>query len=144
MRLITNILFALPIVLFLSSCADDKIIDQSKLPAEATTYIQSNFDGAIVSQAMKNQDGLSKSYDVYLNNGISLEFTGKGKVESIKSVERLPDNVIPAKILDYLSIKHPSEFVTQWEMNKGDQEIKLSNGFELKFNKEGDFIRIDM
>ena len=144
MRLFVNILFALPIVLFLTNCADDKVIDESNLPAKAITYIQSNFDGAVVSQAMKSQDGLSNNYDVYLNNGVSLEFSGKGEVESIKSTERLPDKVIPTKILDYVSLKHLSEFVTQWEMNNNEQEVKLSNGFELKFNKDGEFIRMDM
>ncbi|HLT41808.1 MAG TPA: PepSY-like domain-containing protein [Sphingobacteriaceae bacterium] len=144
MRLFVNILFALPIILFLTSCADDKIIDESNLPAEAITYIQTNFDGGVVNQAMKSQDGLSKNYDVYLNNGISLEFTGKGEVESIKSTDRLPDKVIPTKVLDYISLKHPSEFITQWEMNSNEQEVKLPNGFELKFNKDGEFIRMDM
>lgn len=129
---------------FLTSCADDKIIDESNLPAEAITYIQTNFDGGVVNQAMKSQDGLSKNYDVYLNNGISLEFTGKGEVESIKSTDRLPDKVIPTKVLDYISLKHPSEFITQWEMNSNEQEVKLPNGFELKFNKDGEFIRMDM
>ena len=140
-----SIIFALPIVLFLSSCDnDDVVIDQSKLPAEASVYIQSHFNDVKITQATKSQDGLSKSYDVYLNSGISLEFTRKGKIESIKSIQRLPDNVIPAKILDYVSIKHPSEFITEWEMNNNGQEIKLSNKLELKFNKEGDFIKIDM
>lgn len=145
-RTLTALSLALALTVTLSSCDkdEDAVVPQTELSAEAKAYVNTHFNGAVISQVIKDNEGLSHEYEVILNNGVKLEFNAKGEVESIKSLKQLPDSVIPAKILAYVKANYPAEFITEWELDLNDQEVQLSNGMELKFSKTGDFLRIDI
>lgn len=140
-----NLIFALLAVVGLASCDKEKIVAETDLPNAAKTYITTHFASAEIIQVVKDIDGLRKSYDVYLNNGIELEFNKSGEIRSVESNrnDKLPDSVIPAKILTYVQANFPNDHITSWSIDDRDQEVELSNGMDLKFNKSGDFIRID-
>lgn len=143
MQIFKTILFVFSVALFLTSCDndDDATIDDDKLPEAASVYLQTHFKDIKITRVTKDRG--DNDYDVYLENDVTLEFTDKGEVESIKSIDELPNSVIPAKILDYVTTNYPDEYITEWELDGNGQEVQLSNKLELKFNKAGDFIRID-
>lgn len=78
-----------------------------------------------------------------IEGNFKLEFNKKKEIESIDGVTQLPDSVIPAKILNYVQTNYASNFITDWDLDRNDQQVELDNGLELKFNKSGDFLRID-
>lgn len=124
--------------------AQDKIITQSELPAAIKTYLKTHFAENEVLQATLDKGMFSKSYDVILNNDITLEFDSKDKIEEIKSHHsKLPDSVIPKSILDYVKKNYPNNFITEWDLDKGKQKLELDNGIDLEFTLEGHFLRID-
>lgn len=84
------------------------------------------------------------TYDILLDGNIKLEFNKKNQIIDIESREKLPDSVIPAKILDYVSANYSGNFITGWEIDGRNQQVKLNNGLELEFNMDGDFLRIDL
>lgn len=129
----------------LSACDKEEVIVETELPNAAREYIETHFDGAEVIQVVKDVDGLRKSYDVYLSTGIELEFNKSGEIRSVESNrnERLPDSVIPAKILTYVQANYTDSYIISWSKDDRDQEVELNNGMDLKFNSNGDFIRID-
>ena len=55
----------------------------------------------------------------------------------------VPGNVIPAQIQKYVSTNYPDAKVLRIEKDKKDYEIKLSNGWEIKFDLKFNVIDID-
>lgn len=142
--LVAMIVMAFAFVAF-SSCEQESVVDENSLPTKAQEYLTTHFQGIPVIQVVRDVDGLSKSFDVYLENGIELVFKRNGDVKSVESKkhEELPASVIPAKILTYVQTNHAPHFIISWELDDARQDVELSNGMDLQFSKAGDFIRID-
>jgi len=140
-----KLIIAFVAIFGLASCEKETVVPETELPKTAQEYLSTHFSGLNVIQVVKDQEGLRKSYDVYLSDGFELEFKKSGDVISIKNNrnQRLPDSVIPAKILDYINSSFAGDFAVSWELDDNFQEVELNTGMELKFSKSGDFIRID-
>ncbi|MBX3256480.1 MAG: PepSY-like domain-containing protein [Chitinophagaceae bacterium] len=130
-------------VLILASCDKEKVVSPNDLPATSTSYINTHFAGQQILQVVKERDDLKTTYKAYLNNGTKLEFNSDGEIIDIESNEALPESVIPAPILSYVSTNYPAVFIKEWELDKTTQDVKLSNGLTLEFDKNGTFLRID-
>ncbi|KXK17124.1 MAG: PepSY-like domain-containing protein [Saprospiraceae bacterium] len=124
---------------------DDKetLLDADKIPAEIKTYVEKHFPGKNILQCIKDVDGLEVSYDVVVEGGYKLEFNRDKKIDSVKGVSKLPDSVVPEKILAYVASNYPGNYIIEWDVDKTTQEVKLDNRLELVFNSAGDFLRID-
>lgn len=132
------------LVFFNVSCiAQDKIIPESELPGEVTTYLKTHFQNHPILQASIDRDTFSHSYDVMLKDNISLEFDSDGEVTEIESRSALPNSVIPKDILAYVKSNHSDRKILKWELDDRNQQIKLDNGLELEFDMSGKFTRID-
>jgi len=80
---------------------------------------------------------------VVVEGGYKLEFNRDKKIDSVKGVSKLPDSVVPEKILAYVASNYPGNYIIEWDADKTTQEVKLDNRLELVFNSAGDFLRID-
>lgn len=129
----------------LASCEKESVVPETELPKVAQEYLSAHFEGVNIIQVVKDQEGLRKSFDVYLADGFELEFKKSGDVVSIKNNrnQKLPNSVVPAKILEYVNSNFAPDYVVSWELDDNFQEVELNTGMELKFSKSGDFIRID-
>lgn len=125
------------------SCEKETLIQENDLPDEIRTFITTHFPANKIIQSVKDRDGLEVTYDVILDGNISLEFNSKKQITDIDGTTRLPDSVIPSKILDYVSANYPDNFIIGWELDSRNQQVKLDNRLELEFNIAGDFLRID-
>lgn len=138
----TILILALP-VLLLASCTKEKIVGSDDLPATSTNYVTTHFPDQTIVHAVREYDDLQIKYTVYLKNGVKIEFNQNGEVKEIDGNNVLPDSVIPAAILAYVKSNYPSAFIKKWEVERTKQEVKLSNGITLEFDKNGNFLRID-
>lgn len=127
----------------LSSCEKEQIISSSALPNEITTYITTHFPDNSILQVIKDKDGFTKTYDVTLSEGLSLEFNRKKEIIDIDGISELPSSVIPEKIRQYVTANYPDNVITDWEIDRKNQQIELDNGLDLEFNMKGEFLRID-
>lgn len=127
----------------LTSCDKEEIITSSDLSSEITSYISTHFPKNTILQVIKDRDGLTKSYEVFLSENVSLEFNRKNEIIDIDGITKLPDSVIPEKILQYVTVNYPSNFITDWELDDRNQNVQLNIGIDLEFNMNGDFLRID-
>lgn len=141
MKKMTFLLVAL--VLFLTSCDKEKVISPNDLPATSNNYVTTHFPSQKIVQAVKEVDDLKTTWKVYLDNGTKLEFNKSGDIIDIESNQELPDSVIPSAILNYVNTNYPSEFIKEWELDSTKQDVKLSNGLTLEFDRNGNFLRID-
>lgn len=140
-NLISNTLVAL-LLLLTTSCEKEKVIPAQDLPATVQTYISTHFSGNSITRAVKQKDK-NELYEVTLSDGTKLEFNAQNEVIDIDGKSKLPNSVIPNKILNYITVNYPSNYIVGWELQNGNQEVQLNNQVVLVFNAAGDFLRIE-
>lgn len=133
---------ALLSILFLS-CEKEDILTERETPKAIKSYVSTHFSDLEIIQTLKEKDGFEVSYHVILEGGIQLEFNKKEKITSIESTSKLPDSVIPEKILLYVTTNYENNVIVAWEKDDRNQQVTLENSLELEFNMNGDFLKID-
>jgi hypothetical protein len=131
------------LTLAFASCEKETVLDDMNIPEEISNYVNTHFPDNKIIQVVKDVDELELSYDVILEDSFSMEFNRKKQIISVKGISKLPDTVIPEILLSHAKNNYPEQIIIEWSLDDRKQEIKLNNGIELKFNKEGEFIRID-
>lgn len=113
---------------------------QTVLPAAAKNCISTYFPKETISSS-KMDDG---NYEVHLSSGYELEFTKSGKIREIEgNGSQLPKSVIPAKILTYVNQKYAGKSIRKIELESYGYEISLGDDLELKFDRSGNFKKLD-
>lgn len=141
-------LFFLLVCLFtLQSVAradDDKPIQINQLPQQAQLFIKQHFADSRTAIAKMESDFFDKSYDVIFTNGNKVEFDKKGNWKEVNcKYSSVPVGVIPSPVLKYVAANYPEAKVLKIERDKKDYEVKLSNGWNLKFDLKFNLIDID-
>jgi hypothetical protein len=145
---------ALSILLSVASCDsnDDAIsndittIEPTALPATAKTFKETYFPNATYKSTVKlNSPSLNGTvYDISLTNGFEIDFDADGNWTEIDGGNQaIPAALIPEKINAYVTANYPNLFIVQIENEKTKYDIELSNGIDLVFTPQGDFVRID-
>lgn len=124
---------------------EDKKIDLKELPEKAQIFIKKNFTKEKTQQILKETgDFLDNSYKVVFKNRIKIKFDRKGDWKEINGNRTaIPINLIPEKILAYINKSFPNNYVVKIEKEKRKYEVEISNGLDLEFDLNGNFIKID-
>ena len=123
---------------------DDKPIQFSELPQTAQQFVKQNFADKKVALAKMESDFFGKNYDVIFVNGDKVEFDRSGNWEKIKcKYSQVPTSLIPNQIAVYVRDNYPDSKIIELEKERNTYEAKLSNGWELKFNKNFELIDLD-
>lgn len=124
---------------------NDRPITLKEMPKQAQEFISKYFSNAPIALTKMETDVFEKNYDVIFTNGNKIEFDRKGRWTKINcEYNQVPDAVIPTAIKDYIKANYPNVKVLQlkFEDNK-KYEVKLSNDWELTFNKKFKLVEID-
>lgn len=122
----------------------DKVITVEALPAAARTLIGQYFGDKQVSLVKKDKDGLKTYFDVVMVDGTKLEFDNSGEWRDIEVKSNgVPAGIVPAEISSYVGQNYPGQRILQIDRIRSDFEIELSNGLELKFNKQFKLTEVD-
>ena len=90
------------------------------------------------------RDFLERTYEVVLADGTKLEFTCDGNWKEVDCrYDEVPAVIIPAAIKEYVTNNYPNEKILKIERDRGYYELKLSNRYELTFNKNFMIVDID-
>lgn len=123
---------------------DDKPIQVSQMPQKAQQFIKQHFAGSNIAMAKVESDFLQKSYDVIFTDGNKVEFDKKGNWTEVNcKFSVVPQGIITSPIQKYTATNYPDAKVLKIERDKTDYEVKLSNGWELKFDSKFNLIDID-
>ncbi len=123
---------------------DDKPIQVSQLPQSAQQFIKQYFAENRVAMAKVETDFWDKSYDVIFTNGDKVEFDKKGNWKEVNcKYSVVPVKIIPPAIKNYVNSNYPDAKVLKLERDRKDYEVKLSNGWELKFDLKFNLIDMD-
>lgn len=137
-----RILVFLGLSLLLVACDKEKVINADKLPADANGFIRTHFAAQQVTQTVREWDDLKISYHVYLNNGTRLDFDWHGHIKKMDSNNALPSSAFASLIVSYVQTHYPGQDIRFWEDDDATQDVRLSGGVKLEFDKHGNFLRI--
>ena len=96
----------------------DKVITVEALPAAAQTLIGKYFGGKQVSLVKKDKEGLKTYYDVVMADGTELEFD------------------------QYVADNYASLTIVQIERENYGYDIELSNGLDIRFDRDYNVTRV--
>ena len=120
--------------------ASDRVITANQLPAAAQTFINQTFPGASIMYA-EIDDG---KYEVHLNDGTEINFDRKGNWDKVDcKLKAVPAHLIPATIASNVETLFSGTVITKIDKERYGYEIELSNGLDLKFNRQGMLSEID-
>ncbi|MCY4781730.1 PepSY-like domain-containing protein [Sphingobacterium sp. UT-1RO-CII-1] len=150
------------VVLFLASvlvsCSDDEVerpekevIADTELPAASKMTINTYFDGATIKEARKVSvpNIYNSIFSVSLSSKFEIDFDRNGIWTEIESED---NRSIPAKFLEievpgiytYIQDNYVDFYVVEIEREKYGFTVELNNGIDLVFDKEEQFIGIDI
>lgn len=123
---------------------NDKPTTVRQLPVAAQNFIKAHFAGVSIAIAKIENDFLDKSYDVIFANGNKVEFDKKGQWTDIDcKYTEVPAKAVPAAIKNYVDKNHKGVKILKIEIENRNYDVKLSNGWELRFNKKFNIVDID-
>lgn len=124
--------------------AQEVIVPFNQLPAKAKTFINQHFKGVKVMNVIQDKDVFSKDFDVNFENGTKVEFDRTGNWKEIKTLSgSVPSSLVPAKIKQYISNNYKGTNIVEINKDAYKIDVELSNGVDLDFDKNGNFLRID-
>ena len=136
---------------------NDVYIPADSLPQAILTYLDQNYPGIAIRYAEREgDDDEPYRYEVELVNGIELYFDDDGTFlfadadyddDGYNDDDDilLTPSQLPQAILDYISQNYPNATIVKAEREEDDDEdyayeVELSNGIELYFDKNGNFL----
>ena len=123
---------------------NDKPVQVTQLPAKAQTFLNTYFKDAKVALATQETELFNKSYDVVFNTGDKVEFDKAGEWTEVRCRQtEVPAQIVPAQIAEYVKTNYPDALILQIERDSREWEIKLSNRWEITFDKQMRVIDID-
>lgn len=116
----------------------DVPITVRELPARAQSMLRTHFKGRKVAFAKKETDLFGKSYDIVFTNGDKIEFDRNGNWTSMNCRRgQVPAALVHPNILHYVRRRFRSVRIVKIEREHHKYEVDLSNGAELRFDKNG-------
>ena len=114
------------------------------LPEAITAFLQKHFPGATVARVETDNEYGGLEYDLTLNDGTEVDFDASNRCEKVDcKVKAVPAALVPASIASYVKSNYQSLPITKIDIKPYGYEIELSNGLDLNFNNNGQFVSID-
>lgn len=129
-----------------ASLADnDRPIALDKLPAAAQTFLKTHFADLTLAYAVEDPKFVGSEYEVTYTDRTEVDFRSNGEWSSVeRRYAAVPASVVPTQISDYVAkSSFPNQYIKKIERDAYTWEIELSNGIEIKFDKEFRVIDID-
>lgn len=134
---------AVCMALWVAGCTKAKqyTTDVNALPAVAQKTVADHYSAQKVAQIKIESD----EYEITFTDGTMLEFNRSGAIKEVDPApgDTVPSSLLPAAINDYLRANYSGQKVIKYDSGHKDDEVKVSSGIELKFDKQGKFLRID-
>lgn len=141
-RLIPMLLMAFVAILAVS-CSDDKDepITTEQLPEQARTFINAYYPSATIVNSHKDKD----EYEVIMSDGTKIDFNKHGEWKDVDAPvgKTIPNGFYPEAIDTYVYYNYNPAGINEISKDNREYEVELTNGLDLRFARDGAFIRID-
>jgi len=130
---------------FSAASAQDSKVTFNDLPADAINFVRQHFLVDHITSVWKDSDYNDEEYTVIFRDGLEIEFNGNGDWKELKARHgKVPDHVVPEKILAHVSATFPFESIKEVSRNltKKRYKAELTDDQELKFDENFNFIGV--
>ena len=130
---------------FSVASAQDSKVTFNDLPADAINFVREHFLVDHIASVWKDTDYNDEEYTVIFRDGLEIEFNGNGDWKELKARHgKVPDHVVPEKILAHVSATFPFESIKEVSRNltKKRYKAELTDDQELKFDENFNFIGV--
>lgn len=130
---------------FSAASAQDSKVTFNDLPADAINFVRQHFLVDHIASVWKDSDYNDEEYTVIFRDGLEIEFNGNGDWKEFKARHgKVPDHVVPEKILAHVSATFPFESIKEVSRNltKKRYKAELTDDQELKFDENFNFIGV--
>lgn len=135
---------ALIAMTLLNTGCNDQAVAPTQLPANIQAFVQQNFPGQSITFAQKDLELFGFKYDVFLADGTQIEFDTDDVWDKIeRQGQGVPMTLVPQNIATHVQTSFPGTFIAKIDKDTFGYEVELSNGLELKFNKQGIVTEMD-
>lgn len=143
-----KLLFTIIALIGISSAAmakDTYAHNGSVLPKAAQTVLANNFKAKVNLVKIDKDFGRASDYEVILTDGTEIKFDKNGNWENIEIGvnDTIPSYFIPKGISSYVRQNQPGQKIVGIDKERSGYDVELANGVEIKFNKDGQFIKYD-
>ena len=120
-----------------------------ELPKSAKEYIEQQFPTENITFVEKDKDLMlwnnEDMYEVHFSSGLEVVFNEAGEVTEIDAAkdQEIPLEALPSTIVSYVDTNYKETGIKSWEVDGKDQDVELTNGVDLEFDKNGKFLRVD-
>lgn len=135
----------LAVSVFSVSARDTITRDVNVLPTAAQTVLKNNFKASVSHIKIDKDLGRISEYDVVLNNGTEITFDKDGNWKDVEmnNSTAVPSSFVPANITNYVKQNQKNSKIVGIEKERNGYSVDLANGVEIKFDKQGNFVRYD-
>ena len=130
---------------FSAASAQDSKVTFNDLPADAINFVRQHFLVDHIASVWNDTDYNDEEYTVIFRDGLEIEFNGNGDWKELKARHgKVPDHVVPEKILAHVSATFPFESIKEVSRNltKKRYKAELTDDQELKFDENFNFIGV--
>ena len=130
---------------FSVASAQDSKVTFNDLPADAINFVREHFLVDHIASVWKDTDYNDEEYTVIFRDGLEIEFNGNGDWKELKARHgKVPDHVVPEKILAHVRATFPFESIKEVSRNltKKRYKAELTDDQELKFDENFNFIGV--
>lgn len=129
----------------IAKAKDEYAHDDTVLPAAAKSSIKKNFKSSVSVVKIDKDFGRISEYEVTLTDGSEITFDRNGNWKEVETNigKQVPAAYIPAGVRDYVAKNQKGAHVVGIEKERNGYEVSLSNGIDMKFDRQGKFIRFD-
>ena len=115
------------------------------LPVAARSTLKSNFKAGVSLIKSDKDFGRVSEYDVILTDGCEVTFDRSGNWKEIEcpANRSVPERMVPQGICNYVKNNHGKARIVGIERKASGYEVELSNGVDIKFNRQGRFLKYD-
>lgn len=143
-----KLLVLLAVLLGISSASyarDEYVHDVNVLPQKAQTTLSKHFKADVSVIKIDKTLGRVDDYEVILTDGTEVTFERDGDWDSVETARNgsVPTAFIPKSVADYVAQRHPGTKVIGIDRDRSGYEVELSNGMDIRFNRDGKFVKYD-
>ncbi len=143
-KIILTLILAIGAVTALSA-RDDYSRDPSVLPQAAQNVLSTHFKAKVSVIKIDKTMGHVDDYEVILTDGTEISFDRNGNWKEIETSAStsVPKAFIPKGVADYVAMNHKGKKIVGIEQDRGGYDVELSDGIDIKFDRQGNFKRYD-
>lgn len=127
----------------MAAVAKDVKVNYSQLPHPVKYFLAKHFAGNRIQSITIDMDDATPEYEVTLQNGTEIDISPEGIWSEVSNDnDAILVTMLPETVQIFVQANHPNDKVVKAEQDNRGYEVELSNGMELIFDTNGEYVAL--